>query len=86
MNMLATTHYQPKLSSMTNVAPGGSVNQIAVLHQIKVLRNNLYILISSANFTNADEVMVLTTLKSIKIVKNKNKTFIVIILIINFHK
>jgi len=28
--MLATSQYQPRLSSITNVAPGGSANQIAV--------------------------------------------------------
>jgi hypothetical protein len=27
---LATSQYQPKLSSITNVVPGGSANQIAV--------------------------------------------------------
>jgi len=30
MNMLATSQYQPRLSIITNVAPGGSANQIAV--------------------------------------------------------
>ena len=28
--MLGTSQYQPRLSSITNVAPGGSDNQIAV--------------------------------------------------------
>ena len=30
LNLLLTSHYQLKLSSITNVAPGGSANQIAV--------------------------------------------------------
>jgi hypothetical protein len=30
MNMLVTSQYQPKLSSMTNFSPGRSANQIAV--------------------------------------------------------
>jgi hypothetical protein len=34
--MLAALQYQPRLSSITNVAPGGSANQIAVLNYIIV--------------------------------------------------
>jgi len=30
LNLLATSQYQPRLSSITNVAPGGSANQFAV--------------------------------------------------------
>jgi hypothetical protein len=30
MNMLATSQYQPRLSSITNVVPGRSANQIAI--------------------------------------------------------
>ena len=30
MNTLATSQYQPKLTSITNAAPGGLANQIAV--------------------------------------------------------
>ena len=33
MNMLVTSQYQPRLSSITNVAPGES-------HQIKLYKNN----------------------------------------------
>jgi hypothetical protein len=40
MNMLATSQYQPRLSSITNVAPGRSANQIAVFTSNKLLGNN----------------------------------------------
>jgi hypothetical protein len=31
MNMLVTLQYQPRLSSIANVAPGGLANQITVI-------------------------------------------------------
>jgi len=30
INMLATSQFQPRLSSITNVSPDGSTNQLAV--------------------------------------------------------
>ena len=42
LNLLETSQYQPRLSSITNVAPGGSANQIAVYSQI-CLKGHLYV-------------------------------------------
>jgi hypothetical protein len=42
MNMLATSQYQATLSSITNVAPGGSANQIAVFTSNKLYNRTQY--------------------------------------------
>jgi hypothetical protein len=43
MNMLMMSQYQPRLSSITNVAAGESTNQIAVYsHQIRLVLYVIY--------------------------------------------
>jgi len=37
MNMLVTSQYQPRVSSLTNFARGGSANQIAVFTSNKII-------------------------------------------------
>ena len=41
MNMLVMSQYQAMLSNITNVAPGGSANKIAVSYQIKLFVNKI---------------------------------------------
>jgi hypothetical protein len=52
MNMFATSQNQPRLSSITDVAPGGSANQIAVsaiLNYLTMLWKELHVYLNTIN-------------------------------------
>ena len=53
--MLATSQYQPSLSNITNVAPGGSTNQIAVFTSNEITTISIYSIASSLLLSQNDE-------------------------------
>jgi hypothetical protein len=53
MNMFATSQNQPRLSSITDVAPGGSANQIAVsaiLNYLTMFINSVAVYLLSVTY------------------------------------